>query len=200
MSQFPRPPMTILPARAGAAGAEGRPVTSAVLVSATRRSPQSPLCVGRRGRPVTSKPQRARQRAHGDVVGVRARANGLPRRRLRGAGPPVCVVVEVGTSCRRSSACAPSTGMVGTSRGTHNSGVLGERRPVGSFRDGVRCRIQRRLLSARSRYDVLPTELIISRGAHELPSRRRTGPLAQQHFGGSLDPRVASDAVSRRPS
>ena len=146
MSQLPRPPMTILPPTADEAGAEGRPVTSAVLVSATRRSPQSLLCVGQRGPPVTSKSQRDRQRSLGDVVGAAARANGLPPRRLRGVGPPVCVVVEVGTSFRMSSACAPLTAMVGTSRGTHNSAVVAEGRPVGSFRDGVRCRTQTRLL------------------------------------------------------
>lgn len=151
MSQFPRPPMTILPARGGAAGGEGRPVTSAVLVSTTRRFPQSLLCVGRRGRPVTLKPPRARQRVHGGVVGARARANGLPPRRLRGVAPPVFVVVEVGTSCCMSSACAPLTAMAGTSRGTHNSAVVAERRPVGSFRDGVRCRTQRRLLRLLTR-------------------------------------------------
>lgn len=103
MSQFPRPPMTILPARGGAAGGEGRPVTSAVLVSATRRFPQSLLCVGRRGRPVTPKPAgnaftvvaHALERTGCSHVASRRRASCLRRRRSRHFFPQVIWVRAV---------------------------------------------------------------------------------------------------------
>lgn len=146
MFQVPQAPRSILRARVGVTGGGGRPVTRAVLVSASRRFPQSPQRLELRGRPVTCAPRRSPPGALGGVADGRVRVRALRSGLLRVVAPPASVVDDHDTSSRRSSGCAQSRGSAGTSSDIHSSAAAPVPGPSGSSPNRVREPLLWRLL------------------------------------------------------
>jgi len=123
MSQISGTRGPFLRVQAGAADAEGRPVTPVAPVPTSRRFAQSPRTIAPRGRPVTSagpappRPPLVRARC----AFARARAPVPPTGPPLGAPSPAWLVDAAGTSYCRSSASSPPRAPADTSSDTRSS-------------------------------------------------------------------------------